>query len=195
MAAWTTQKKSDYQSWYNTTIQNDFNTWFDSVKAVINDTSIGNLNNKIDTVPKVFKGANAPTAPAVIDIWHKDLGSGNIQINERSADNTTWVEVSPKTEAENVITTAGLDMEAQLADFQKIQTAGGTATAITLTNVKLADGFTKTFVVSASNNAAATTVNGKNLYKANSTADTNLTQGKAVTIWYNLVGDCFFYQS
>ncbi|NOW86783.1 hypothetical protein B0H39_004664 [Clostridium beijerinckii] len=206
---WTTQKKTDYESWYNTTIQreqseidameaqfqNDFDTWFASVKNVLDDNTIGNLNNKIDAIPKVFKGTDAPTAPAAIDIWFKDLGNGNVQINERNSDNTAWVEVFTKTKAGNVMTNAGLDMEAQLADLQKVQTAGGTATAITLTNVSLTDGFTKTFIVGANNSAAATTVNGKPLYKPNTTTPPNLTKCKAVTIWYDLAKAAFFFKA
>ncbi|WP_297420462.1 hypothetical protein [Clostridium sp.] len=206
---WTTQKKADYENWYDTTIQreqseidameaqfqNDFDTWFASVKSVLDDNTIGNLNNKIDAIPKVFKGTDAPTASVAIDIWFKDLGNGNVQINERNVDNTAWVEVFTKTKAGNVMTNAGFDMEAQLADLQKVQTAGGTATAITLTNVSLTDGFTKTFIVNANNSAAATTVNGKPLYKPNTTTPPNLTKGKAVTIWYDLAKAAFFFKA
>lgn len=74
-----------------------------------------------------------------------------------------------------------------------IQTAGGTGTAITLTNVNLVNGFTITFVVVANNNGAATTINGKSLYKPGGTAAPTLTAGKAVTVWYN--GTNFFIKA
>lgn len=41
------------------------------------------------------------------------------------------------------------------------QTAGGTATIITLTGVTLSQGYPKTFIASANNNGNATTINGK----------------------------------
>lgn len=209
MNSWTTEKKLDYENWYNTTIQNeqseidameaqfqnDFDTWFASVKNVLDADTVGNLNNKIDAIPKVYKGADEPISPTAIDIWHKDLGSGNIQINERNADNTAWVEVFPRTKAGDVMTNVGLDMEAQLAELQKTQTAGGTAIAITLTNVNFSDGFTKTFVINANNSGAATTINGKPLYKPNTTTAPTLMKGKSATIWYDLAKDAFFIKA
>ncbi len=45
------------------------------------------------------------------------------------------------------------------------ETAGGTATAITLIDVELSDGFPKTFIAAADNNGAATTINTEPLYK------------------------------
>lgn len=74
-----------------------------------------------------------------------------------------------------------------------IQTAGGTGTVITLTNVNLVNGFTITFVVAVNNNGAATTINGKSLYKPGGTAAPTLTAGKAVTVWYN--GTNFFIKA
>ena len=74
-----------------------------------------------------------------------------------------------------------------------IQTAGGTGTAITLTNVTLTNGFTVTFVVAANNSGAATTINTKPLYKPGGTTTPTLTAGKAVTVWYN--GTNFFIKA
>jgi hypothetical protein len=75
------------------------------------------------------------------------------------------------------------------------QLATGTGTAITLAISTLTDGYAKTFVVSANNSGSATTINGKPLYKPNTTIAPNLTAGKAVTVWYNLVGNCFFIKA
>ncbi|WP_315073757.1 hypothetical protein [uncultured Clostridium sp.] len=75
------------------------------------------------------------------------------------------------------------------------QTAGGTATAITLTMQKLVDGYFKTFIAGASNNGAATTINGKPIYKPNTTTAPNLIAGKAYTVWYNSSKDCFFIKA
>lgn len=74
-----------------------------------------------------------------------------------------------------------------------IQIAAGSATAITLNNVTLANGFTVTFVVAANNNGTATTINGKNLYKPGGTAAPKLIAGRAVTVWYN--GTHFFIKA
>lgn len=76
-----------------------------------------------------------------------------------------------------------------------IQTAGGTGTAISLKNISLVSGFTITFVVAANNNGAATTINGKALYKPGGTAAPTLTAGKAVTVWYSGIGDNFFIKA
>lgn len=76
------------------------------------------------------------------------------------------------------------------------QTAGGTATAITLTiSETLVNGFPITFIASANNNAAATTINGKPLYKPNTTTAPNLIAGKAYTVWYNQANNCFFIKA
>jgi hypothetical protein len=76
-----------------------------------------------------------------------------------------------------------------------LQKAGGTATAITLTNIPLVDGNSKTFIVTSSNNSSATTINGKSLYKPGTTNAPKLIAGKAVTVWYDLTGGCFFIKA
>lgn len=75
------------------------------------------------------------------------------------------------------------------------QTATGTATAITLSLPTLINGYSKTFIASANNNGSPTTINGKHLYKPNTTTSPNIISGKAYTIWYNSVGDCFFIKA
>ena len=82
-----------------------------------------------------------------------------------------------------------------ISGLQIAQTAGGTATAITLTGIELTNGYQKTFIISASNSGSATTVNGKPLYKPGGTVAPNLVAGKSASIWYNLAGDCFFYKA
>ncbi|WP_238915111.1 hypothetical protein [Clostridium sp. YIM B02555] len=73
--------------------------------------------------------------------------------------------------------------------------AGGTANVITLSMQPLTDGYSKTFIASANNAGAATKINGKPLYKPNTTVAPNLISGKAYTIWYNKAGDCFFIKA
>ena len=86
------------------------------------------------------------------------------------------------------------EINAHLNDLT-YETAGGTGTAITLTMQPLKQGYNKTFIASANNNAAATTINGKNLYKPGTTTSPKLIEGKAYTVWYNSVGDCFFIKA
>ncbi len=88
-----------------------------------------------------------------------------------------------------------LDMaNTKLSDLT-YQTAGGTATAITLTMQALVNGYAKAFIASTNNNAAATTINGKPLYKPGTTVAPNLIAGKAYTVWYSSTGGCFFIKA
>jgi len=75
------------------------------------------------------------------------------------------------------------------------ETAGGTGTAITLTTAELTNGHSKTFIASANNSSAATTINGVPLYKPNTTDAPTLIAGKAYTIWYDSTGGCFFLKA
>ena len=83
---------------------------------------------------------------------------------------------------------------AQLNDMM-YETAGGTGTAITLSMLTLKNGYSKTFIATANNNGSATTINGKPLYKPGTTTAPNIKEGKAYTVWYNSVSDCFFLQA
>ncbi|ROR28356.1 hypothetical protein EDD66_105298 [Mobilisporobacter senegalensis] len=82
-----------------------------------------------------------------------------------------------------------------LGNTGKFESAGGTATAIILSDVILEDGAGKTFKVISGNGGASTTINGKKLYKPGTTAAPTLIAGKAVTIWYDEAGDCFFIKA
>lgn len=76
-----------------------------------------------------------------------------------------------------------------------MQTATGTSNVITLNDVQFIDGFSVNFIVSYNNSSLATTINGKPLYKPNTTTAPNLSAGKAVTAWYNSTKDCFFIKA
>lgn len=80
-------------------------------------------------------------------------------------------------------------------DDSLYQEAGGTATAITLSMLTLKNGYSKTFIATTNNNGSATTINGKPLYKPGTTTAPNIKEGKAYTVWYNSVSDCFFLQA
>ncbi|NSA04260.1 hypothetical protein FHU26_004809 [Clostridium beijerinckii] len=76
------------------------------------------------------------------------------------------------------------------------QTASGSATAITLAiKGTLVTGYPITFIASINNGGAATTINGKKLYKPGTTTSPNLIAGKAYTVWYNSISDCFFIKA
>ncbi len=96
--------------------------------------------------------------------------------------------------AEDIKTGSGNTVESQIVDM-KYKKAGGTATEITVTAPSLVDGYSKTFIVSENNNGTYTTINGKPLYKPNTTASPNLIAGKAVTVWYSSTNKCFFIKA
>ncbi|AVK48930.1 hypothetical protein AXY43_13350 [Clostridium sp. MF28] len=79
--------------------------------------------------------------------------------------------------------------------IQVLQMAQGSSNAIILNGVDLIDGSSKSFRVAYNNNGTSTLVNGRPLYKPNTTTPVNLIKGKAVTIWYDLAGDCFFIKA
>jgi hypothetical protein len=109
------------------------------------------------------------------------------------APKTNWTAADGVSNADmNRIESNALYLHSTIGTFE---TAGGNGTALTLTDVDLVDGTAKSFVVSAANAGAATTLNGKPLYKPNSTTAPNLIAGRAVTVWYNAAGDCFFFKA
>jgi hypothetical protein len=76
------------------------------------------------------------------------------------------------------------------------QTAGGTATAITVViGEALSDGLPVNFKCSASNSGAATTINTKQFYKPGTTTAPNLVSGKYYTAIWNVSGNCFFIKA
>jgi|GEM_PF-1994002 len=86
-------------------------------------------------------------------------------------------------------------IDTALGNSSRFEKASGTGTAITLSGIILEDGASKTFIVSANNNGAATTINGKKLYKPGTTTAPSLIAAKAVTVWYDFSGDCFFIKA
>ena len=87
-----------------------------------------------------------------------------------------------------------------LATLRGYPTATGTGTAIAVTTgyFELVAGRSLTFIASANNSGAATTLNAdgtgaKNLYKPNTTDAPTIISGKAYTVWYN--GTSFFVKA
>jgi hypothetical protein len=91
------------------------------------------------------------------------------------------------------------NIDARLSDIM-YQVAGGSVTALTLTiKGTLVTGYPITFIAASNNGGAATTINGKKLFKPATTIAPNLIAGKAYTVWYNSTGDsgngCFFIKA
>jgi len=85
---------------------------------------------------------------------------------------------------------------------RKIPTAAGTGTVITVTSYQfdMSDGAILSFVASADNSGAATTLNvnslgAKSVYKPGGTDAPTILDGRAYTVWYDLSGDCFFVKA
>jgi len=99
------------------------------------------------------------------------------------------------------VNSAGNDVEWS-DNILKFPVAGGTGTAITVTTgfFTLTDQMAFTFVASADNSGAATTLNAdskgaKSLYKPGGTDAPTIMNGRAYTVWYDLSGDCFFVKA
>lgn len=101
------------------------------------------------------------------------------------------------TNTQQIATTAFVDRAVKTHQADELyQAAGGTATAITINiNGPLVNGYPMTFIASTNNSGAATTINGKKLYKPNTTIAPTLIAGKAYSIWYNQSSDCFFIKA
>ena len=83
-----------------------------------------------------------------------------------------------------------------LLNNMKYETAGGTATAITLTLPEvLENGMPKKFIAGADNGGAATTINGYPVYKPGSTNPVNLKKDGAYEVYFNGPGNCFFLKA
>ncbi|WP_242865180.1 hypothetical protein [Clostridium botulinum] len=113
---------------------------------------------------------------------------------------TDWVDDLKNSLDPNEDIAAQLQMQistvkSDLADITTYQTAGGTANAISLNLSTLVNGYATTFIVNKNNNKNATTINGKQLYKPNTTTAPNLVTGKAVSVWYDATKDCFFIKA
>jgi|GEM_PF-950837 Microcystin-dependent protein len=121
------------------------------------------------------------------------VGNRKYQLVNNADGTVSLVDVTTYTQVGDFFDSAtlnGITIEINLKD--KIQKATGTATAITLTNVDLSDGKAKSFIAYLNNSAAATTINGKPLYKQGTTAAPTLIANKAYTIWYSTTNTCFY---
>ena len=77
----------------------------------------------------------------------------------------------------------------------KFESATGTTTNIIVNMLDLYNGYSKSFIAYANNNGQATKINGKPLYKPNTTDAPNIIEGKAYTVWYDTIKNCFFLKA
>ena len=110
---------------------------------------------------------------------------------------TTWTDDVTYLSAENMN-----DIENTLDGNRLAPTAGGTGTAITVTAYQftLTDGCVVSFVASANNSGAATTINvnglgAKSAYKANTANAPTIVSGRMYVFWYSTGGTCFFLRA
>ncbi len=129
----------------------------------------------------------------ILDNKIKNIKIPVTKVNNKLGDVTLKAE-DIKTNNDKTIEENLQEVTSQMADMT-YKVADGTATEIILNTSTLVDGYSKTFIVSENNNGTYTTINGKPLYKPNTTASPNLIAGKAVTVWYSLEGDCFFIKA
>jgi len=153
-------------------------------------TIINLLNNKVDKV----EGRKLST---------EDYGTQEKNKLSNVEDNANNY-IHPKMHPANIITedethmfvTAKEKAAINISGSDSIfETAGGTATVITLTFPSLTNGLSKNFIVSTDNGGGATTINGKKVYRPGTTTPPTFKKDKAYTVWYNLAGDCFFIKA
>lgn len=86
------------------------------------------------------------------------------------------------------------EINTQLSDMD-YQTAGGTATAITLTTQALRNGYAKNFIAKLDNGGVATTINLIPVYKPGTTQAPTIKANKPYTVIYNGASTCFFLKA
>nr|WP_313884813.1 phage tail protein [Clostridium argentinense] len=148
-----------------------------SVTLKIDPTTVIATKKDIEILDNKIKNIKIPVTKV-----NNKLGDVTLKAEDIKANNDKTIE-------ENL-----QEVTSQMDDMA-YKVAGGTATEITVTAPSLTDGYSKTFIVLANNNESATTINGKPLYKPNTTTSPNLMSGKAVTVWYSSEGNCFFIKA
>lgn len=170
--------------WVNSLIQADTTAIFNQYQAWFTAQS-GTYNAQMI--------ANEATFQAQFNDWFatvQDMLAGDIAGNLANQI-TALAGVGRTTETVKGVADSVTAHQADVA----YQVAGGTATAITLTTATLADGYTKTFIASATSASTSKTINGKPFYKPGTVLSPSLTIDKAYTVWYKLASDCFFIKA
>jgi len=175
-------------------------------------TAVTTANNAVTTANNAVTTANSSDTKAdnaIVTANNADVKAGNA-ISTANDALIVAADAQLGTIANNSLTEAKMANEmkkdiaggvasyngfvSSLADMT-YQVATGTATVITVPTGTLTNGYAKTFIASANNSGAATTINGKALYKPGTTTAPTLIAGKAYTVWYNTTGNCFFIKA
>lgn len=77
----------------------------------------------------------------------------------------------------------------------KVRTAGGTGTAITINGFALVGNSSINIRIVTANNGASTTINGKQVYREGTTTPPYFEVGKTYKVWYNSTSDCLYVKS
>ncbi|CDV96345.1 Conserved domain protein [Desulfitobacterium hafniense] len=164
-----------------TTLATQYQTWLTETQTEAET----NIDDMMDGLQNVW------------DTWFATIQGaldGDVAGNLLNLINANTAAIATKAEQSDLANLQGV-VAVHLADYA-YQVAGGTATALTLTiSGALVDGYPMTFIAAADNEAAATTINTKPLYKPNTTDAPNLVTGKAYTVWYDEGDDCFFIKA
>jgi hypothetical protein len=73
---WYNSKTSQYQidlDAMEVQFQSDFNTWFTTIQNTLSGDIAGNLLNKINGIPKIYRGTVNPVGTTNIDFWFKEI--------------------------------------------------------------------------------------------------------------------------
>ena len=164
-------------------------------------TDLNNVQGLVDE-PNDVGGLTPTELKAVYDKAGNDIKTylNSLQVYTTSEVDSIVAGIALGQISDNSITDIKLSnatgqLKDKVTNMPAFQIATGTGTLITLSNIILTTGQSKTFIASVSNNGVATTINGKPLYKPNTVIAPNLTTGKAYTVWYNLASDCFFLKA
>ncbi len=152
-----------------------------TINLILEVSNVENVTLKVD--------------PTIIFATKKDIENVKKEVAENTLSKEDIQTTIENIKASDIKTSSGATVETQLADITTYQTAGGTANAISLNLSTLVNGYATTFIVNKNNNKNATTINGKQLYKPNTTTAPNLVTGKAVSVWYDATKDCFFIKA
>ena len=139
--------------------------------------------------------ADAATAAATAATTNATTAATQANTAKTNADAATASANTAATTA-NTAATAANEAAAAAVTGNIAEIAGGTGTAITLADVPLVDGYVKYFRAAANNGGAATTVNGKPVYKDGTTSAPNFISGRLYAICYSATsGGRFFLKA
>ncbi len=72
----TNDKKGEWDNWYNLTtdqLYQEFNTWFQGIKDILDGDAVGNILNRIDEIPLILSGITEPENIRTGDYWFREV--------------------------------------------------------------------------------------------------------------------------